>query len=214
MIASSRTRRSSGSGTRPIHRVAVATSVDVVSFVMTDDLSRPTPCAGWDLADLLTHMTVQHRGFAAAARGAGADLSIWRPETVADAVAADPVAAYAAAAADVIDAFAGVNVLERTVALPEFGVGAAFPASLAIGFHLVDYLVHGWDVARTLGKPFDPPSEVVATALPLALAVPDGGFRTDTKSPFGPTIPPSEQAGDLDRILTHLGRDPRWNSPA
>jgi uncharacterized protein (TIGR03086 family) len=158
-------------------------------------------------------MTVQHRGFAAAARGAGADLGIWRPETVADAVAADPVAAYAAAAADVIDAFAGVDVLERTVALPEFGAGAAFPASLAVGFHLVDYLVHGWDVARTLGKPFDPPPEVVAAALPLAFAVPDGGFRADAKSPFGPTIPPSAQAGDLDRMLAQLGRDPQWKPP-
>ena len=56
-----------------MHRTVVLASVDVVSAVTTDDLSRPTPCAGWNLSDLLTHMTVQHRGFAAAAHGLGAD---------------------------------------------------------------------------------------------------------------------------------------------
>lgn len=197
---------------RPIHRMAVAASVDVVASVTVADLSLPTPCAGWDLEDLLAHMTVQHRGFAAAARGKGADPAIWRPETVADVVRADPAGAYAAAAADVIAAFAGIDTLDQAVALPE--LGGAFPASLAIGFHLVDYLVHGWDVARALDNPFEPPSQVVAAVLPLAFAVPDGGFRAEGTSPFGPAIPTPDRAGDLDRVLAHLGRDPRWQSPA
>lgn len=196
---------------RPLHRVALTATVDAVAAVAVEDLSRPTPCAGWDLAALLAHMTVQHRGFAAAARGAGDDLAIWQPETVADAVVADPAGAYQAAAADVLDAFAGLDSLERSVALPELG-GAA-PASLAIGFHLVDYVVHGWDVAAALGRRYEPPAEVVAAALPLAFAVPDGEFRADAKSPFGPAISPSDAAGDLDRILTHLGRDPQWTAP-
>jgi uncharacterized protein (TIGR03083 family) len=56
---------------RPLHRIAVNASVDIVNAVTPGDLDRPTPCAGWNLSDLLTHMTVQHRGFAASARGAG-----------------------------------------------------------------------------------------------------------------------------------------------
>lgn len=52
---------------RTVHRTAVLASVDVVDNVTTEDLSRPTPCAGWNLSQLLAHMTVQHRGFAAAA---------------------------------------------------------------------------------------------------------------------------------------------------
>ena len=114
---------------RTFHRTAVATSVDVVNVVTLDDLERPTPCAGWTLADLLAHMTVQHHGFAAAARGGGDELGIWQPATVADAIAADPAGTYAAAAADVLDAFSADGVLDATFALPEFGAGAAFPGA-------------------------------------------------------------------------------------
>ena len=56
------------------------------------------------------------RGFAAAARGHGADPAIWQPTTVADAVAADPAGSYTAAAAEVIDAFASVDQLNAAFA--------------------------------------------------------------------------------------------------
>src|SRR5271165_2026314 len=195
---------------RPLHRIAVLASVDVVSAVTVDDLSKVTPCVGWNLADLLTHMTAQHRGFAAAARGHGADPAAWQPATLAEAVASAPAAAYATAAADVIDAFAGADVLDATFALPEVGPSATFPGSVAIGFHFVDYVVHGWDVARTMGYPFELPADVVAAALPIALAVPDTEFRTADSAPFGPALHSPDQANDLDRILDHLGRSPNW----
>jgi uncharacterized protein (TIGR03086 family) len=198
---------------RPLHRIAVLASVDVVSRITADDLALATPCVGWNLADLLAHMTVQHCGFAAAARGHGADEAVWHTDTVAGAVAADPARAYAEAAADVLDAFAGSDVLDASFALPELGPGAAFPGEMAIGFHHVDYVVHGWDVARTLGRPYGLPDDVVAAAVPLAFMVPDGDFRRADGAVFGPAIESSGQSGDLDRILAHLGRSPRWAPP-
>jgi uncharacterized protein (TIGR03086 family) len=199
---------------RSFHRTAVLASVDVVGAVTVDDLHRPTPCAGWSLADLLAHMTVQHNGFAAAARGAGAEIAMWEPVNVADAVAADPVETYAAAAADVLAAFADDGVLDTAFALPEFGPGATFPGAIAIGFHFVDYLVHGWDVARAIDAPFDVPADVVTAALPLVFAVPDGEYRTIAGAPFGPSVAMLDAAADLDRILGHLGRSPGWVPPA
>jgi uncharacterized protein (TIGR03086 family) len=195
---------------RPLHRIAVLASVDVVSAVIADDLAKPTPCAGWNLADLLVHMTVQHRGFAAAARGHGADEAVWQPGTVAQALAADPAGTYSAAAAEVIDAFAGDDVPDRDFALPDFGPGAVFPGAMAIGFHYVDYVVHGWDVARTLGRSYQLPADVVAGVVPLALMVPDGDFRTIDRAPFGPAVPSADPADDLECILTYLGRSPQW----
>ncbi|MUL67777.1 TIGR03086 family protein [Mycobacterium sp. CBMA 234] len=188
------------------HRVAILASVDVVNTVTTDDLKRPTPCAGWDLTDLLAHMTVQHLGFAAAARGGGQDLALWNPDSVRD--TQDPVGDYAAAAHDVLAAFAAANP-ESQFALPE--LGTAVPAEMAIGFHLIDYVVHGWDVAACLGAAFTLPDDVIAAALPIALAVPDGDFRSMPNAPFGPAHSGSSTT-DFDHLLRHLGRDPQWSA--
>ena len=199
---------------RPLHRAAVLASVDAVSAVTTVDLLQPTPCVGWNLADLLTHMTVQHHGFAAAARGHGADRAVWETGTVGEEVTADPAGTYAAAAADVIDAFASSDVLESSFVLPELGGDAPFPGEMAIGFHYIDYVVHGWDVARSLGRPYRLPAAVVAAAVPLALFVPDGDFRAIDNAPFGPAVASAEPIDDLDRILAHLGRSPQWQPTA
>jgi uncharacterized protein (TIGR03086 family) len=188
--------------------------VDLVDTVTANDLNLPTPCAGWTLADLLAHMTVQHHGFAAAARGTGADPNVWRVETVGEAVAKNPSAAYAAAAHDVLEAFAAEGVDEAQFALPEFGADAVVPGATAMGFHFVDYAVHGWDVAASLGVPFTLPANAVEAVLPIALAVPDGDFRSDAGSPFGRAVEPSG-TDDFDRILRHLGRRPDdWARPS
>src|SRR6476661_6873201 len=113
---------------RALHRAAVLRSIELVDTVTSADLGRPTPCQGWNLADLLAHMTVQHRGFTAAARGFGADPDVWRVESVVDAVKADHVRVYADAAHDVIDAFGAAGTLESQFELPEFGADAVFPA--------------------------------------------------------------------------------------
>jgi uncharacterized protein (TIGR03086 family) len=196
---------------RPFHRTAVLASVDAVNAVTRDDLARPTPCAGWDLATLLAHMTVQHRGFAAAARG-GTDLDVWDPSTVSDAVTSNPAGSYSAAADEVLDAFKADDVLDATFALPEFGPGATFPGAMAIGFHFVDYVAHGWDVARSIGAAFELPRDVIAAVLPIAFAVPDGEFRTDEGSPFRRAVAVDDEASDMDRLLAHLGRSPAWTS--
>lgn len=194
---------------RPLHRIAVLHSIDIVNAVTRADFAKPTPCRDWTLLNLLAHMTVQHRGFAAAARGAGADLENWNADAVIDAVRADHARVYADAALDVVDAFAADGTREALFGLPEFGEGAAVPGAMAMGFHFVDYVVHGWDVAASLGLRYELPTDVIAAALPLVLAVPDGEFRAGQGAPFGPALE-APDGDDFDRILRHLGRRPDW----
>jgi len=192
------------------HRIAVLATIDVVNTVQPADLDRPTPCAGWDLADLLAHMTAQHRGFAAAARGHGGELHYWRADTVVDGVRRDPGRTYSDAAHDVLDAFSVEGIEDASFALPEFGDNAAFPGSIAMGFHFVDYVVHGWDVAAALGVDYELPADVLTAAMPLVLAVPTGEVRLLDVVPFDPAIESVDGASDLDRILCHLGRRPHF----
>jgi uncharacterized protein (TIGR03086 family) len=182
---------------------AVRTSVALVSGIKTADLARPTPCAGWTLADLLAHMTSQHRGFAAAAAGDGANPRHWADT---DATPAD----YRSAADAVQAAFAAEGVLDREFCVLPISGTMTFPARQAIGFHLVDYVTHGWDVARSLGVAYELPQEVLDAALNIALAVPDGKTRTTPDAAFAPRVPGYDQAPELDRIVALLGRRPDW----
>jgi uncharacterized protein (TIGR03086 family) len=197
------------SDVRPFHRIAVLKSIALVDSVRAADLDAPTPCAGWNLAGLLAHMIAQHRGFAMAARGFGDDADVWRADAVMDAISADPGGTYADAARDVLAAFADDAALQASFALPEFGPNATFPGAIAIGFHFIDYVVHGWDVAESLGVAYPLPDDVVDAALPLALAVPDGDFREQPGAPFARAVD-AAGATSLDRILRHLGRSPDW----
>jgi uncharacterized protein (TIGR03086 family) len=184
---------------------AVRASVQVVSQASAADLARPTPCADWALAELLAHMTAQHDGFAAAAAGDGANLVHWQT----GAPVADPIAEYAAAAERVLAAFGAAGVLAREFTLPEISTELRFPAARAIGFHFVDYVAHGWDVARALGLGYELEPDVLAGALPIARAVPDGEPRRRPGAAFAPRV--TVTGGSvLDQIVALLGRRPDW----
>lgn len=187
---------------------AVRVSAELVSGIKPADLGRPTPCAGWTLADLLAHMTSQHHGFAAAAAGDGADPRHWAD---ADVKPDERVAGYLRAAGTVQAAFAAPGVLDRKFIVHPISATTPFPAGQAIGFHLVDYVAHGWDVARSLGQPCELPHDVLDVALRVASAVPDGAARLAPGAAFAPRVPGYEHdQKTLDRIVALLGRRPDW----
>jgi uncharacterized protein (TIGR03086 family) len=188
---------------------AVQASMAVVSKARPADLARPTPCGDWTLGQLLAHMTVQHEGFAAAAAGNGADPSVWRLQPT----SADPVAEYAAAADRVLRAFAGDGVLTRDFVLLEIDPETTFPGGLVIGGHFIDYVVHGWDVARTLGLDYELEPDLLGVALPIAEAVPDDQARLQPGAAFAPRVSAPEGTAPLDRIVALLGRRPGWQPP-
>lgn len=189
---------------------AIRASVTVVSRAGHADLARPTPCGDWNLGQLLAHMAVQHDGFAAAAAGNGADPSVWRARPP----AADAVAEYAAAAERVLRAFAADGVLAREFALFEIDPEATFPAGMAISFHLVDYVAHGWDAARTLGMDYELEPDLLGVALAIAELIPDDHTRLLAGAAFATRATAPEGAGQLDQIVALLGRRPDWRAAA
>jgi hypothetical protein len=74
----------------------------------------------------------------------------------------------------------------------------------------VDYVVHGWDVARSLDVPFEPSEDLAQAALVVALRVPDGENRLAEKAAFRPSLPSRPVGTALDQVLTALGRSPAW----
>jgi uncharacterized protein (TIGR03086 family) len=182
--------------------IATRTSLDLVARSTPADFTKATPCAAWTLYGLVAHMTTQNLGFAASARGDG-DLGNWKLVSLGD----DPVATYRDSVKEVLDAFAAIDRDE--LPLPEFSTEITFRPEQVLGFHFVDYVVHSWDVARTLGLPVDFDQEVLDAALRITESVPGGQSRLAPGAAFGPAVGGGELSG-LDRVVALLGRSPKW----
>ena len=163
------------------------------------DLTVPTPCAGWDLADLFGHMVGQNLGFAAAVADGDAPADAYESVPV----AGDDVArTWQDSATRVRNAF-GTADPEATVHLAEFGF---YPtAAVALGMQLLDAAVHAWDVATALGKTNRPADVTVTFVLDMA--------RQIASRPGGTPVfaaPLAEQGEDpWNDALRLLGRDPK-----
>ena len=88
--------------------------------------------------------------------------------------------------------------------------GADGPAQ-AIGLALADELVvHGWDLARATGRPYDCEPELLDAAEGFLDRCASPGAPGGPDVPFGPPRPLPDDACSLDRVIALAGRDPRW----
>ncbi|PZS31177.1 MAG: TIGR03086 family protein, partial [Pseudonocardiales bacterium] len=158
---------------RLLHRRALDVAGGVVARVQAVDLVRPSPCLGWDLGALLGHAVGQNHGFAQAVEEADAPLESFVPRPV---PADELCAAWQESADRLATAFAAAP-LDREVLLVEISPEIRFPLATVVGFHLLDTVVHTWDIATALGEEFRPDDELVAATFGQAQRVPGGEAR-------------------------------------
>jgi len=189
---------------------AVLAEIDpILAQVRPADLDRQTPCADWRLRDLLCHMVGHHWGFAAAARGAvPPDPRLWDGATLDE---DDPYGTYRTAAEMVTGAFGEDGLIERRLAVHIYGT---FAARVALNMHSVDFLGHGWDVARTIGASDALDEELCVTGLAIAARWPDtpATWGTGPEAPFRPRVAVPDDAPAYQRLMGYLGRDPQWTA--
>ncbi|HEX2133406.1 MAG TPA: TIGR03086 family metal-binding protein [Actinophytocola sp.] len=186
----------------PDRRVLEVTT-GIVGRVRADQLDLPTPCAGWLVADLLRHMVGNNNGFAAAALGEPPVADVWDGVDV-----TDPVGEFAPSAQRVTAAFASVEPWTGTFAVLGYG---DVPAGQAVGMHFIDYLVHGWDVAVSIGA--DPGLDPAACDAVLRIGAawpPDSPVIWGPGAAFGHRVEVPDDAPVADRMLAFLGRSPSW----
>jgi uncharacterized protein (TIGR03086 family) len=171
------------------------------------DLDRPTPSTDTSVATLLDHLMGLTLAFTWAARKTptpggppSADASAldprWREELPVRLSAL--VAAWREPAAWTGDATAG---------------GVTMPAPQMAAVALDELVMHGWDLAKATGQPFDvdPASAAVVLAFTAESARPEHAGMRDGL--FGPVVPVPDDAPDFDRALGYAGRDPNWTRP-
>jgi uncharacterized protein (TIGR03086 family) len=150
-------------------------------------LDTPTPCDGWSVRALLSHMIQTQQYFSGSAQGKQVALSPDPPDLVGD----DPVGNFEQARDEVIEVFSEPGIIEKT------------GPSLSIAFS--DVLLHGWDVARATGQDESMPDELAQAAYDTI----HGRFTDEQrKGVFKPEVDVGKDASAQDKLLAYTGRDP------
>ncbi|MEV4639778.1 TIGR03086 family metal-binding protein [Actinoplanes sp. NPDC049548] len=163
----------------------------LVAAVPADQWSSPTPCADWNVRDLVAHVVTGTARFTAAITGAPQAPP---PDS------ADLPGAFARNSAALVSAFGTPGALEKIVDVP-FG---RVPGAVALHLQLTEMLVHGWDLARATGRRPDFPDDLAAQE--LAFTVQALSSVPPERSPFAPPQPIPDTAPALDRLAAMLGR--------
>ncbi len=177
---------------------------DVLAHVSDEQLIRPTPCEKLRLDALIAHIGGLAAAFTAAARKEFGPLTDTPPVDGAP-LDRDWRSAYPRRLAELAEASRDPDAWQG---MTRAG-GVALPAEVMGAVALAEVVIHGWDVARSLGLPYD--CDAITTQACLAhLAQFDA---TGTEGMFGPAVPVADDAGDLDRVIAMSGRQPAWQAP-
>jgi uncharacterized protein (TIGR03086 family) len=159
----------------------------------------PTPCTEWDVRALVNHVVGANRRYTMLLHGATTDEA--EAIRAADHLGDDPVASFAATAAELKAAFAEPSAMARTAYHP---AGERTGAQL-LEMRVLDIAVHTWDLARAIGADESLDPDVVAFALTLQDTFDAGRQRGAFAPPPGKT--PADSSAQA-RLLYLAGRRP------
>ncbi|MEN8652141.1 TIGR03086 family metal-binding protein [Streptomyces sp. 21So2-11] len=175
---------------------AAALAEPVVRGVDDLQLGVRTPCADYDVRDLLNHLFHVVVGFQALAAGKEADFSQtpdylegnWRDR-------------FAVETGLLVEAWAAPGAEEGTTG------GMNLPARTVGSMALLDLTVHPWDLARATGQDFTPDEEGIRA---LGALVAEMGPTARQMKVFADPCPTPGGATPFEELLASTGRDPYW----
>lgn len=164
--------------------------IDVLAGVADDQLAGPTPCTEYTVADLVDHIDEVAEGFAGLAGGEAGEPTDtdWRQNVAAHVRALGEAWDDPAAWQGMSDA-GGLELSNETWGRIAF----------------TEMVVHGWDLAKATGQPFDLPEETLRACLDhVTVFVPKAPVPELWAAPF--EVP--DDAPLIDRIVAITGRKP------
>lgn len=172
--------------------------------VTDDQLDAPTPC-DIPVAALLDHLVMLTAAFAGTARKAPGRAG---PPPAPSAEGLDP--AWRTTLPRNLDE------LVRAWREPEAWEGMAsaggvtWPAEVMATVALDELVLHGWDVARATGQPYDPDPVSVEVVYGFTSSMAGPEHAESRHGLFGPVVEVPASAPPFDRALGFAGRDPGW----
>src|SRR5215813_9713877 len=181
---------------------------ELVARVSDAELAKPTPCPAYAVGDLIEHIGGLARAFTAAAREDGGPYVEQTPSGQASRLEPGWRTRIPA----------DLQTLARAWSEPGAWTGMTRIAAMdspaeMVGLTAADELVvHGWDVARATGQPYDCEPELLdaASRFLAMFASPDAPAGPDV--PFGPSRRVPDDAPELDQVVALAGRDVSWTA--
>jgi uncharacterized protein (TIGR03086 family) len=175
-----------------------------VRGVAAEDWSRPTPCAEWNVTQVLQHAAGDQIAYAAFLTGGpGPSENPFAPSGKLDA-SPETTAEEAMKATTEAWATIGKDVQEVTVPIPP----GKMSASLGVGACALDAAVHAWDIALATGQPSPLTPQLARELIEVAKQIvePLRAFA------FAPALPAQDGDDDVAALLRYLGRRPDWTA--
>src|SRR6266568_3909082 len=172
-----------------------------VAGVPADGWQRPTPCAEWNVTQVLQHAALDQGAWAAVV--SGTEPSGQNPFAPSGQLGAEPLAYTAAALDGSAAAWTGVSADAESVPTP-LPSGPMAPAAAA-GAAALDAAIHAWDIAVATGQGSPLTAGLARVLLPVAQGIVEplrqyGAYAQALEPPAG--------AGDAAVLLCYLGRRP------
>lgn len=200
---------------------AISYAVASARLATPQRLSCPTPCAGWDLASLLHHVSdsvgVVHEAITTGCIGTGltgAGLtgtgSAGTGSTGTGLAAGnggpdrDPVSGLYRRAGQLLAACTPAAPAGPAGHLVAIG-DRELAARMVVAAGAIEITVHGWDIAAACGSRRPVPPDLAALLLPIAPLFITPGSRAGL---FADPVPVSEWACPGDQLVAFLGRQP------
>jgi uncharacterized protein (TIGR03086 family) len=169
-----------------------------------DGLDAPTPCRDWDLRTLLNH-TILWTSYSAERRAHGESVAedLMSKDFTADRAFRED---YARQLDKAVNAWSDPGAWEGAIAV----MGSATPAAEVGAMLIMETVLHGWDIARATGQPYQA-DDAVAEALYRTVQAQAELFRK--YQGFADAVEAGTNPTAFDRALALSGRDPSWKRP-
>jgi len=171
---------------------AVSYALKAAALVTPADLPRPTPCADWNVDQLLRHLCDSVAAFDEAL--ATGQMSTADPG---ECPGPEPVELLRDRAANLLCTL--FTCEERVIEVD----GVPLPGGLALAVGAMEIAVHGWDIYVACGQ-----GRAVPGAIAGPLARVQGQLVVDRQGLFASPVIVPPQAGPGDQLIAFLGRDP------
>ncbi|GAA0545235.1 TIGR03086 family metal-binding protein [Actinomadura livida] len=177
---------------------------ELLAGVRDDQLTAPTPCPGMPLAALIEHIGGLSLAFTWAAAKRFPDGPSQPPSADAANLPADWRTLYPERLAALAAAWRSPEAWEGATQAGGVDLSGEEAGHVAMN----ELVVHGWDVARASGQPYDAGKDEIDTCLAfVAPAVEQSGGK-GIEGLFGPPVEIPANAPALDQLIAQTGRNP------